>query len=42
MELAELSGRERVYDLFSGIGTIALALAPVAGEVWGAAFGRPY
>jgi 23S rRNA (uracil1939-C5)-methyltransferase len=35
VELAELSGRERVYDLFSGIGTIALALAPVAGEVWG-------
>jgi len=24
-----------VYDLFSGIGTIALALAPSAGEVWG-------
>ena len=35
VELAGLSGRERVYDLFSGIGTIALALAPVAGEVWG-------
>jgi 23S rRNA (uracil1939-C5)-methyltransferase len=35
VELAELSGRERVYDLFSGIGTIALALAPGAGEVWG-------
>jgi 23S rRNA (uracil1939-C5)-methyltransferase len=35
VELAELTGRERVYDLFSGIGTIALALAPVAGEVWG-------
>jgi 23S rRNA (uracil1939-C5)-methyltransferase len=34
-ELADLSGRERVFDLFSGIGTIALALAPVAGEVWG-------
>jgi 23S rRNA (uracil1939-C5)-methyltransferase len=35
VELAELSGRERVYDLFSGIGTIALALAPAAREVWG-------
>jgi 23S rRNA (uracil1939-C5)-methyltransferase len=35
VELAGLTGRERVYDLFSGIGTIALALAPVAGEVWG-------
>ncbi|MEA2350067.1 MAG: rRNA (uracil1939-C5)-methyltransferase [Thermoleophilaceae bacterium] len=34
-ELASLTGRERVFDLFSGIGTIALALATVAGEVWG-------
>jgi 23S rRNA (uracil1939-C5)-methyltransferase len=33
-ELAELSGRERVFDLFSGIGTIALALSLSAGEVW--------
>ena len=34
-ELAGLTGRERVFDLFSGIGTIALALATAAGEVWG-------
>ena len=30
------TGWERVYDLFCGIGTIGLALAPRAGEVWGA------
>jgi 23S rRNA (uracil1939-C5)-methyltransferase len=35
VELTGLTGRERVYDLFSGIGTIALALALRAGEVWG-------
>jgi 23S rRNA (uracil1939-C5)-methyltransferase len=35
IELAGLSGRERVLDLFCGIGTIALALALDAGEVWG-------
>jgi 23S rRNA (uracil1939-C5)-methyltransferase len=34
-ESAMLTGRERVYDLFSGIGTIAIALALDAGEVWG-------
>jgi 23S rRNA (uracil1939-C5)-methyltransferase len=34
-EAAALSGYERVYDLFCGIGTIGLALAPRAGEVWG-------
>ena len=34
-ELAGLSGRERVLDLFCGIGTIALVLALDAGEVWG-------
>ncbi len=33
--LAGLSGSERVFDLYCGIGTIALALAPGAGEVWG-------
>ena len=34
-ELTGLTGRERVYDLFCGIGTIAMALAGSAGEVWG-------
>jgi 23S rRNA (uracil1939-C5)-methyltransferase len=34
-ELAGLSGREKVLDLFCGIGTIALVLALDAGEVWG-------
>jgi 23S rRNA (uracil1939-C5)-methyltransferase len=34
-ELAGLTGRERVFDLFCGIGTISLALAGSAGEVWG-------
>ena len=34
-ELAGLTGRERVFDLYCGIGTIALALALEAGEVWG-------
>jgi 23S rRNA (uracil1939-C5)-methyltransferase len=34
-ELAGLSGRERVFDLYCGIGTIALALALDSGEVWG-------
>src|SRR5919109_1259635 len=34
-ELAGLSGRERVLDLFCGIGTIALVLALDAGEVFG-------
>jgi 23S rRNA (uracil1939-C5)-methyltransferase len=32
---AELSGRERVFDLYCGVGTIGLALASQAGEVWG-------
>ena len=34
-DTAALQGWERVYDLFCGIGTIGLALAPRAGEVWG-------
>jgi len=34
-EFAELQGWERVYDLFCGIGTIGLTLAPRAGEVYG-------
>jgi 23S rRNA (uracil1939-C5)-methyltransferase len=35
VEFAALKGWERVYDLFCGIGTIGLALAPRAGELWG-------
>ncbi|HUB72779.1 MAG TPA: 23S rRNA (uracil(1939)-C(5))-methyltransferase RlmD [Solirubrobacteraceae bacterium] len=34
-EFAALEGWERVYDLYSGIGAIALTLAPRAGELWG-------
>jgi 23S rRNA (uracil1939-C5)-methyltransferase len=34
-EFAGLSGRERVFDLYCGIGTIGLTLAAQAGEVWG-------
>jgi 23S rRNA (uracil1939-C5)-methyltransferase len=34
-ELAGLSGRERVFDLFCGIGSIGLTMAKSAGEVWG-------
>jgi 23S rRNA (uracil1939-C5)-methyltransferase len=35
LEYAALEGWERVFDLYSGIGTIALSLASRAGELWG-------
>jgi 23S rRNA (uracil1939-C5)-methyltransferase len=34
-EYAALAGRERVYDLFSGIGTVGLTLAPRAAQLFG-------
>jgi 23S rRNA (uracil1939-C5)-methyltransferase len=34
-EEASLRGFERVFDLYCGTGTIALSLAPRAGELWG-------
>ncbi len=34
-EYAALRGFERVYDLYCGIGTIGLILAPRAAELWG-------
>jgi 23S rRNA (uracil1939-C5)-methyltransferase len=34
-EFAGLSGNERVFDLYCGIGTIGLTMAKQAGEVWG-------
>ena len=34
-DFAALQGYERVYDLYCGIGTIGLSLAPRAGELWG-------
>jgi 23S rRNA (uracil1939-C5)-methyltransferase len=34
-EYADLRGFERVYDLYCGIGTIGLTLAPRAAELWG-------
>jgi 23S rRNA (uracil1939-C5)-methyltransferase len=34
-EMAGLTGRERVFDLFCGIGTLGLTLAGRSGEVWG-------
>jgi 23S rRNA (uracil1939-C5)-methyltransferase len=35
VDMAGLTGRERVFDLYCGIGTISVALSLVAGEVWG-------
>ena len=35
VEYARLSGHERAFDLYCGIGTIALMLAPRATEIWG-------
>jgi 23S rRNA (uracil1939-C5)-methyltransferase len=34
-EFAGLSGSERVFDLYCGIGTIGLTMAKQSGEVWG-------
>lgn len=34
-EYAALSGDERLFDLFCGVGTIGLSMAADAGEVWG-------
>jgi 23S rRNA (uracil1939-C5)-methyltransferase len=35
VEYARLGGHERAFDLYCGIGTIALMLAPRVAEVWG-------
>jgi 23S rRNA (uracil1939-C5)-methyltransferase len=35
IEYAELRGFERIYDLYCGIGTIGLLMAPRAAELWG-------
>jgi 23S rRNA (uracil1939-C5)-methyltransferase len=35
IEYAQLNGTERAYDLYCGIGTIAMQLAPRVAEVWG-------
>jgi 23S rRNA (uracil1939-C5)-methyltransferase len=35
IEYAELRGFERIFDLYCGIGTIALLMAPRAAELWG-------
>jgi 23S rRNA (uracil1939-C5)-methyltransferase len=35
LDYAELSGSQRVYDLYCGIGTIGLLMAPRIAELWG-------
>jgi 23S rRNA (uracil1939-C5)-methyltransferase len=35
LEYGKLTGVERVYDLYCGIGTLGLQFAPRVGEVWG-------
>jgi 23S rRNA (uracil1939-C5)-methyltransferase len=35
VEYAELKGYERLYDLYCGIGTIGLLMAPRVAELWG-------
>jgi 23S rRNA (uracil1939-C5)-methyltransferase len=35
LDYAELGVRDRVYDLYCGIGTIGLLMAPRAAELWG-------
>ncbi len=35
IEYAQLTGFERVYDLYCGIGTIGLLMSPRAAELWG-------
>ena len=35
LELAALTGRETVWDLYCGVGTIGLFLAPFADKVFG-------
>lgn len=34
-DYAQLAGFERLYDLYCGIGTVGLTMAPRAGELWG-------
>jgi 23S rRNA (uracil1939-C5)-methyltransferase len=41
LEYAGLTGSERVFDLFCGIGTIGLSLAAQAKEVWGVEIVEP-